>query len=75
VTNKPTPEQLREMIDGALEEIERTELEMLDLLTDVLGPEHVRQIADYIAEAEKREAAPLKREATRGPSKEPPATR
>ena len=44
-----TPERLRELIDEALEEIERTELEMLDLLADVLGPEDAQRIADQIA--------------------------
>lgn len=36
------------MIDDALEEIERTELEMLDLLADVLGPDNARRVADEI---------------------------
>ena len=36
------------MIDGALEEIERTELEMLDLLLDLLGPDGARLVADHI---------------------------
>lgn len=37
------------MIDEALEEIERTELEMLDLLSDVLGSEEARRVAEHIA--------------------------
>lgn len=36
------------MIDEALEEIERTELEMLDLLADVLGPREAQRVADQI---------------------------
>lgn len=36
------------MIDDALEEIERTELEMLDLLSDVLGPDNAQRVADEI---------------------------
>jgi hypothetical protein len=45
----PTPDEIRAMIDSALEEIERTELEMLDLLSDVLGPDEAKRIADQIA--------------------------
>jgi hypothetical protein len=37
------------MIDAALEEIERTELEMLDVLADVLGPDNAKRVADQIA--------------------------
>lgn len=37
------------MIDDALEEIERTELEMLDLLSDVLGADNAQRVADEIA--------------------------
>ncbi len=44
-----TPEEVRTLIDEALEEIERTELEMLDLLADVLGPEPAQRVADQIA--------------------------
>jgi hypothetical protein len=44
-----TPERLRQLIDEALEEIERTELEMLDLLADVLGPQEAKRVADQIA--------------------------
>ena len=43
-----TPERLRELIDEALEEIERTELEMLDLLSAVLGPDEAKRVADQI---------------------------
>lgn len=39
-------ERLRELIDEALDEIERTELEMLDLLADVLGPRQAARVAD-----------------------------
>ena len=47
---QPTsPERLRDLIDEALEEIERTELEMLDLLADVLGPQEAKRVADQIA--------------------------
>jgi hypothetical protein len=45
----PTPDEIRAMIDEALEEIERTELEMLDLLADVLGPQEAQRVADQIA--------------------------
>jgi hypothetical protein len=45
---------LRELIDEALEEIERTELEMLDLLSDVLGPEPARRVAEQIGAAEQQ---------------------
>ena len=44
-----TAEGLRALIDEALEEIERTELEMLDLLADVLGPDEAKRVADQIA--------------------------
>jgi len=44
-----SPERVRELIDEALEEIERTELEMLDLLSDVLGPGEAKRVADQIA--------------------------
>lgn len=37
------------MIDAALEEIERTELEMLDVLATVLGPDEAQRVADQIA--------------------------
>jgi UDP-N-acetylglucosamine:LPS N-acetylglucosamine transferase len=49
VEQPSTPEGLRELIDEALEEIERTELEMLDLLADVLGPQQAERVADQIA--------------------------
>lgn len=45
----PTADELRKMIDDALEEIERTELEMLDVLADVLGPQEAQRVADQIA--------------------------
>jgi hypothetical protein len=51
----PNQGELREMIEGALEEIERTELEMLDLLADMLGPERAQQVADYIAATQKEQ--------------------
>jgi hypothetical protein len=49
VETDPSPEQLREMIDDALEEIERTELEMLDLLSDLIGPDNAKRVADQIS--------------------------
>ncbi len=50
-----SPDELRRMIDEALEEIERTELEMLDVLADVLGPQEAQLVADQIAAQEKAE--------------------
>jgi hypothetical protein len=49
VEQPTSPERLRDLIDEALEEIERTELEMLDLLSDVLGPREAKRVADQIA--------------------------
>jgi hypothetical protein len=48
VEQPTSPERLRALIDEALEEIERTELEMLDLLADVLGPQEAKRVADQI---------------------------
>jgi hypothetical protein len=44
-----SPDEINRLIDDALEEIERTELEMLDLLSDVLGPDNAQRVADEIA--------------------------
>ena len=49
VEQPKTAEGLRRLIDEALDEIERTELEMLDLLADVLGPHEAERVADQIA--------------------------
>jgi hypothetical protein len=54
VEQPKTPERLRELIDEALEEIERTELEMLDLLSDVLGSDAVQRIASHIDAAQRQ---------------------
>jgi hypothetical protein len=43
------PTEIRRLIDEALEEIERTELEMLDLMSDLLGPDEAKRVADQIA--------------------------
>jgi hypothetical protein len=52
MNTQPSPDELRRMIEEALEEIDRTELEMLDLLSDVLGPQHAQLIAEHIAAQE-----------------------
>lgn len=44
-----SPDEINRLIDDALDEIERTELEMLDLLSDVLGPDNAQRVADEIA--------------------------
>ena len=48
MTVSPDAESINRLIDEALEEIERTELEMLDLLSDVLGPDEAQRVADQI---------------------------
>jgi hypothetical protein len=63
------------MIDETLAEIEELEADVLELFTEVLGPQAAQQVAAYKAAQESApRVAALKPEASSGPSTTPPAT-
>jgi hypothetical protein len=73
--DQPTPEELRRRIDEALEEIEELEADVLELFGKMLGPDAAARVAAYAkAQQQQPKLKPLRPEALREPSREPPAT-